>query len=95
MEKSYYVYSTNYPNPFNPVTTIRFSIKDAGKVTLKVYSIDGKLVKTLVNNEVAQGEYQVLWDGKNDSNVPVPSGTYLYKIEAPNYSKTLKALLIK
>ena len=85
----------NYPNPFNPVTTIRFSIKDPGKVTLKVYSIDGKLVKTLVNNEVAQGEYQVRWDGKNDNNVPVPSGTYLYKIEAPNYSKTLKALLIK
>ena len=85
----------NYPNPFNPTTTIKFTIKDAGKVTLKIYSIDGKLVRTLVNNELNTGEYNVRWDGKNSNNVSVPTGTYLYKIEAPNYSKTLKALLIK
>ncbi len=85
----------NYPNPFNPATTIKFAIKEPGKVTLKIYSIEGRIVRTLVNNEMSTGAYQVRWDGKNENNISVPSGTYLYKIEAPNYTKTLKALLIK
>ncbi len=85
----------NYPNPFNPTTTIKFSLKESGNVTLRIYSIDGRLVKTLVNNMMPSGEFSVRWDGKDDNNIPVPSGNYLYKIEAPNYVKTLKALLIK
>jgi hypothetical protein len=85
----------NYPNPFNPSTSIKFAIKQAGSVTLKIYSINGRLIKTLVNTELSLGEYRVLWNGKDDNNVPVPSGTYLYRIVAPNYVKTMKALLIK
>ena len=85
----------NYPNPFNPSTSIKFAIKQAGSVTLKIYSINGRLIKTLVNSEISSGKYRVLWNGKDDNNVPVPSGTYLYRIVAPNYVKTMKALLIK
>jgi hypothetical protein len=85
----------NYPNPFNPATNIRFSVKYQGNVTLKIYSIDGRLVKTLINSEISSGEYSIRWNGKDNNGVPVPSGTYLYRIEAPNYTKTMKALLIK
>ena len=85
----------NYPNPFNPSTEIRFAIKEKGNVTLKIYSIDGRLVKTLINSEISSGEYSIRWNGKDNNDVPVPSGTYLYRIEAPNYTKTMKALLIK
>ena len=85
----------NYPNPFNPATTIKFTLKQQGKVSLKIYSIDGRLVKILINDEKTSGEYSVSWDGKDNNGIPVPSGAYLYRIEAPNYTKTLKALLIK
>ena len=85
----------NYPNPFNPATTIKFAIKQTGNVSLKIYSIDGRLIKTLVDNNMSSGEYSVRWNGKDNNNVPVSTGTYLYRIEAPNYTKTMKALLIK
>ncbi len=85
----------NYPNPFNPATSIKFTIKNAGNVTLKVYSIDGRLVKILVNKEMQSGEYNLRWNGRNAHGVSVPSGAYLYRLEAPGYTKTLKALLIK
>ena len=85
----------NYPNPFNPATTIRFALKDAGNVSLKIYSIDGRLVKTLVNDNMPSGDYKIFWNGMDDNNIPVPTGTYLYRIEADNYTKTMKALLIK
>jgi hypothetical protein len=85
----------NYPNPFNPATSIKFTLKEQGKVSLKIYSINGRLIKTLINDEISSGEYNVHWNGKDNNGVPMPSGTYLYRIEAPNYTKTMKALLIK
>ncbi len=85
----------NYPNPFNPATTIKFTLKEQGKVSLKIYSIDGRLINTLINDEITSGEYNVHWNGKNNNGVPVPSGAYLYRIETSDYSKTMKALLIK
>src|SRR5262249_3757966 len=72
--------SQNYPNPFNPQTTIAFTIKDRGAVTLKVYNVNGELVRTLINESRAAGSYTKAWDGHNDSGAPVSSGVYFYKL---------------
>ncbi len=85
----------NYPNPFNSSTIMRFDLKKSGFVRLNIYSIDGQLVKILVNNEMPAGEFSIPWDGKDIHNLPLPSGTYIFKLETPEYSKSEKAVLIK
>ncbi len=85
----------NYPNPFNPSTTIGFRISDAGIVTLKIYDISGRLVKTLLNENRNAGNYSVTWDGTNQSGVKVGSGIYLYKLTAGNFQQVKKMMLIK
>ena len=85
-----YSLSQNYPNPFNPTTMIRFSIPEAGQVTLKVYNLLGEEVATLVNREMKSGSYEVDFKGANYS-----SGIYLYTITANNYTATKKMILLK
>jgi len=85
----------NYPNPFNATTIIRFDLKKPGFVTLHIYSIEGKKVKTLVNNDMSAGAFSITWDGKDSHDLPVPSGTYILKLEKPDYSKSEKAVLVK
>ncbi len=85
----------NYPNPFNPVTNIAYSIKEAGKVTLHVYNIKGQLVKTLVNDVRETGNYTVTWNGRDNTNKSVASGVYFYKMKAQNYNNTKKMILMK
>ncbi len=87
--------SKNYPNPFNPETTINFSINEPGKVELNVYNIKGQLVKTLVNDFRSSGSHSVVWHGKNNNNKSVASGVYFYRIKTDNYTKTHKAILMK
>jgi hypothetical protein len=85
-----YSLAQNYPNPFNPSTLITYSVKDAGLVTLKVYSIDGREVATLVNGVQATGAYTVNFDARD-----LASGVYLYKLEANGFSATHKMVLMK
>jgi hypothetical protein len=85
----------NYPNPFNSTTIIRFDLKKLGFVSLYIYSIEGKLIKTLVNNQMPAGAFSINWDGKDAHNHTLPSGTYILKLETPDYSKSEKAVLIK
>ena len=80
----------NYPNPFNPVTHLEFRISKLGFVSLKVYDILGKEVKTLVNEVKPVGIYKVLFDGSN-----LPSGVYFYKIEAGDFLSIKKMMLLK
>jgi hypothetical protein len=83
--------SDSYPNPFNPKTTIRFSLPSAMNVSLKVYDITGRLVSTLINNEYrSSGEYKVEFDGS-----AISSGTYFYTIEAGIFNETKKIILTK
>jgi hypothetical protein len=87
----------NYPNPFNPETTIRFGIKEPGHVSLRVYDVSGRLVRTLVNGEQtprAEG-FAVRWDGRNNEGNPVASGVYFYKLITKNFTKTKKMVLLK
>ena len=84
----------NYPNPFNPETSIKFQIPESQRVLVKIYDILGRHVKTLIENEVKEaGYFELRWDGKNKSNIPVASGVYLLNLKSENYSKTIKMIL--
>jgi hypothetical protein len=87
--------NNNYPNPFNPETTISYSVEKAGKVTLEVYNILGQKVKTLVNDNVNAGSHNVVWNGKDNAGRSVASGVYFYRMTNRNYTKTNKMILMK
>lgn len=80
----------NYPNPFNPGTTIRFSISKSAPVTLKIYTLEGKEVKTLVAETLTPGIYRYHWVAKN-----LPSGVYLYRLKSGSFVDTKPAILLK
>ncbi len=85
----------SYPNPFNPSTTIRFDLARKEQVLLRIYSVDGRLVRTLVDGELAAGGHRVSWDGRTDGGLPLASGTYLCRLKVGNDSKVEKLLLIR
>ncbi len=85
----------NYPNPFNPATTIGFNLPEAQAVSLTVYSLDGRLVTTLVNEAMPAGQHESIWMGRDDSGRRVAAGTYLYRLQAGTFSETKRMLLLK
>lgn len=85
-----YNLSQNYPNPFNPSTIIRFAIPTESPVTIKVYSITGEMVATILNEVKTAGEYEVSFDA-----AALPTGVYIYKIDAGKFSSTKKMMLVK
>lgn len=85
----------NYPNPFNPSTTIRYEIKYATFATLVIYNLLGQKIRTLVHQAVPGGIYDILWNGCSDSGVPVASGVYFYRIQAGTLVETKKMLLLR
>ncbi|MDP8231862.1 MAG: choice-of-anchor J domain-containing protein [Candidatus Zophobacter franzmannii] len=86
---------SNYPNPFNPETTIAYEIKNSGPVTLEVYNILGKKVTTLVNEDVTAGQHKVIWNGTDTNNKSVASGVYFYKLTSGSFEATNKMILMK
>jgi hypothetical protein len=80
----------NYPNPFNPTTTIQFAIPKMSEVTLKLYDVLGRKVATLVEEEMPQGVYKIDFDARD-----LPSGVYVYRIQAEDFSQLKKFLLLK
>jgi hypothetical protein len=94
-----YSLSQNYPNPFNPMTTIRFEIPGASaekvEVTLRIYDIRGRLIKTLIDDKKDPGSYQIAWDGRDNRESKVASGMYLYTIKVEDFSSTRKMMLLK
>ena len=89
--------SGNYPNPFNPNTTIEYNVETSGHVSLKIYDIMGRLVKTLVNDykESGRSNYQVIWDGKDNSGQQVSAGLYLYTLKSNGRVDHAKMVLMK
>jgi len=85
----------NYPNPFNPQTTIRYNLKNSSPVTVEIYNVLGQKVRTLVSESKAAGSHSVAWDGTDDSHRKVSSGIYFYKMKAGTYSDTKKMVLMK
>jgi type IX secretion system substrate protein len=85
----------NYPNPFNPETTINYGLKANTYVTLEVYNIKGQLVRTLVNNNIEAGNHKAVWEGLDDNRNRVSSGVYFYKLNTGDYTSTKKMILLK
>ena len=85
----------NYPNPFNSSTHIEYYLPQAGVVSIKIYNIQGQLVRTLVNESQKSGHYSVTWDGYSDFSIPLSSGIYIYKLLSSNQIRTRKLLLLK
>lgn len=85
----------NYPNPFNPTTVINYSLPQAEYVTIKIYDMLGREVRTLINSEIEAGKHSVEWSGKNELGQTVSSGMYIYRIEAGNFVQVRKMLLLK
>ena len=84
-----------YPNPFNPTTTIRFSLPVATTINLKIYNVQGQMVRHLVEQTVATGQYAVHWDGRDDSGRSLASGTYVYQLEAAEIRLQRKVTFLK
>jgi hypothetical protein len=85
----------NIPNPFNSETVISYSVMAKEKVSLKVYDITGRVVRTLVNNIQNPGYYNIRWDGKGDKDERLASGIYFYRIEIGDFRSTKKAILLR
>ncbi len=80
----------NYPNPFNPSTKIAYCLAEAGEVSLRIYDVQGKLVKEILNQKQAAGYYRLNWNAQDRA-----SGTYYIRLKTNNFDSTIKALLIK
>jgi len=89
IEKSYILYQ-NYPNPFNPVTAITFSLPKEQNVQLKIFNMIGQLITTLYEGPKTAGTHTILWDGSH-----VPSSVYYCQLQAGEYTKTIKMILIR
>ena len=86
----------NVPNPFNPTTEISFAVPDGGaNVSLRIYDVTGRLVRTLVDGFEPAGTQAVTWFGKNDQGRPVASGVYYYLMTGPDFAEKKKMVLLK
>jgi len=85
----------NFPNPFNPATTIAYTLPERSRVTVSVYNILGEKVAVLTNSVKAAGRHRVVWDGRNQAGETVGTGVYFYRLETDNWSASRKMLLVK
>jgi Zn-dependent metalloprotease len=86
---------SNFPNPFNPSTTIRFGLPTPSNVSLKIYNIQGQEVRTLVGSYLSVGYYDTIWDGRDEAGSQVASGIYIYRLQAGNFIQSKKMTYIK
>jgi len=87
--------SNAYPNPFNPQTKIDFRIPQTSDVRITIYNVIGQQVNVILDQELYAGSYTITWNGTNDRGIQVPSGVYLYRIEAGQFSETKKVVFLK
>jgi hypothetical protein len=85
----------NYPNPFNPITTIKYELPEKAQVSLRVYDVSGKLIRTLIHQETEAGIHKAIWNGKDDNGRKVASGLYFYRFESEDFSETHKMIMLK
>jgi len=85
----------NYPNPFNPTTTLTFELPRQMNIKLIVYDVLGRRVRTLINGPAKPGVHAVMWNATNDHGFPVSSGVYFYRLTTDNYDKTMKMVLMR
>jgi len=85
----------NYPNPFNPTTTISYDLKNDSKIKLEIFNIKGQKIITLENDEKNAGHHNIVWNGENSEGNLVSSGIYFYKLNTEKYSSVKKMVLMK
>ena len=85
----------NFPNPFNPTTSIRYDLRRDGHVVVRIYNVAGQEVRTLVDEQQLAGQRKVTWDGRDDYGRAVASGVYVYRIAAGDFVKSRKMILLK
>jgi hypothetical protein len=85
----------NYPNPFNPSTTLRFDLPEVNDITLTIYNMLGQKVRTFNMQSTPAGYHSVKWNATNDYGDPVGAGVYLYQLRADQFVKTRKMVLLK
>ncbi|NQT64781.1 MAG: T9SS type A sorting domain-containing protein [FCB group bacterium] len=85
---------TNYPNPFNPTTTIEFSIQNDSNIELSIYNIKGQKIKSLLKDQITAGEHSIVWNGKDDAGKQVSSGVYFYKLKVNDKTELVKKCLL-
>jgi hypothetical protein len=87
--------SQNYPNPFNSTTIIEYKLPSPTHVTVEIYNMLGQKVRTLVDDNISAGHYRVEWDGNMESGRTAATGVYLYRIQAGDFVRTKKMLLLR
>ncbi|MCK6621491.1 MAG: T9SS type A sorting domain-containing protein [Calditrichaceae bacterium] len=87
--------SQNYPNPFNPTTTITLSLPQDSRVSLQVYDVTGRKVRTLADQPLPAGGHKIAWDGRNEGGEPVSSGVYIYRVVAGGFVESRKMVLMR
>ena len=90
-----FVLKNNYPNPFNPTTTIEFSLRQTQNVKFAIYNIMGQRIKTLVDKKYSAGNHRIQWNGTNNLGNKISSGVYLGRMESGDFTKTIKLILMK
>jgi ligand-binding sensor domain-containing protein len=85
----------NYPNPFNPETTIQFSLPEAGYVDIDIFNVKGQKVKSLLQSQLSDGKHSIAWNGTDKNGNSVSSGTYFYRIMFNNQAYSRKMMLLK
>ncbi len=95
-DRSLVTFLGNHPNPFNPSTTISYRLSESAPTTLRIFDLAGRLVRTLVNAEDQSAErHEFTWRGQNDNGQTVPSGTYIYRLDAGKYAESRRLMLLK
>ena len=85
----------NYPNPFNPSTTLRFELPASGPATLRIYDARGRAIQTLFDGVASAGVTTVRWNGRDDAGRAATSGVYFYRLETPTGSQARKMVLLR
>ena len=85
----------NYPNPFNPETTIRFNVSEPGSILIEIYNVRGQRIRTLLNKHIDAGEHSIIWNGQDENGREVGSGIYLYIMRMEDFSQTQRMILMK
>jgi len=90
-----YNLSNNYPNPFNPSTTINYTLRISSHVEISIYNLIGQKINTLVSDIKSAGEHTVVWDGSDSFGKQVPTGIYFYQLRTADFVETRKMLRLK
>ena len=90
-----YTLHDKYPNPFNPTTTLRFDLPQVSSITLTIYNMLGQKVRTFNMQNTSAGYHSITWDATNDLGEQVGAGVYLYQLQAKDFVKTRKMVLLK